>query len=421
MVDMNEFSLDGSTPSKVLTPHDSNELAKMLEDCNRQKLTVTPWGGGTLQHLGNVPSRIDSIIETSQLDEVVEYEPSDLTVSVQAGITLKQLSDTLGAHSQFLPIDVPLPELATIGGVLAVGAYGPLRLRYGPPRDFTLGLRTATVDGKIIKTGGKVVKNVAGYELTKVLVGSFGTLGIITEATFKIFPLPPSQLTLLASFSRLEDACAAVTDLWRLPTAPAALELLNSTLERLVVSEPTGQWMVAARFGGSQAVVEAARDMSARAARSHNSSAVEFADDVIGAWRAINNMPARMREAKPDAMVLQAGVPPKELDSLVHAALSIAYAQGLATPLILAHAASAIIYLTIDASEVRALEFVRQLRINIMGLRGHLFIESGPKSLKDDLGAWEPIDRAPLRLMRAIKKQFDPNNILNPGRFAGGI
>ena len=179
--------------------------------------------------------------------------------------------------------------------------------------------------------------------------------------------------------------------------------------------------MVAARFGGSQAVVEAARDKSAVAARSHNSSAVEFADDVIGVWRAINNIPAQMREAQPDAIVLRAGVPPKELDSLVRAALSIAYAQSLATPIILAHAASAVTYLKIDASETRALEFIRQLRINIIGLRGHLYIESGPKSLKDELGAWEPIDGAPLRLIRAIKKQFDPNNILNPGRFAGGI
>ena len=110
MVDITEFSLVGNTPSKVLTPQDSNELAKMLEDCNHQKLAVTPWGGGTLQHLGNVPSRMDSIIQTSKLNKVVEYEPSDLTVTVQAGITLKQLSDTLGAHSQFLPIDVPLPE-----------------------------------------------------------------------------------------------------------------------------------------------------------------------------------------------------------------------------------------------------------------------------------------------------------------------
>lgn len=421
MTDVMDFSIDGQAPSKVLTPRDANDLAEMLKECNLQKIAVTPWGGGTLQHLGNSPSRMEVVVRTTALDQVIEYEPTDLTVTVQAGITLKHLSDTLGAHNQFLPVDVPLPEKSTVGGVLAAGAYGPMRLRYGPPRDFTLGLMTATVDGTIVKSGGKVVKNVAGYELTKVLIGSFGTMGIITEATFKIFPLPQCESTLLASFAHLYEACEVVTELWQLPTPPLAIELLDSTLAQQVELNSSGQWLVAARFGGSQAVVDAARDKSAQRVHTHNCVALNFTEDVEGVWHTIAHLPAHLRDAKPDTLVLRASVPPKELQSLVRMALSIASAQGLGKPLFSAHAASAIAHVRVDFSDAKVLEYIRQLRINLIGLRGHLLIESAPKAMKDELGAWEPIDSASLRLMRAIKNQFDPNNILNPGRFAGGI
>lgn len=214
------FSLNGISPQTIYIPRDAPELAQILALCNAQNCAVVAWGGGTLQHLGNAPKQYDAVIQTANLNQVIDYAFDDLTATFGAGMTLAEIERVLAEHGQFLPLDVPHPERATIGGVLASGMNGALRLRYGPARDYMLGNRFATVDGQIIKAGSKVVKNVAGYELHKVQVGAFGTLGILTEATFKLFPKPPAEILMWASFEELRDACAAVGQVWNLPPPP---------------------------------------------------------------------------------------------------------------------------------------------------------------------------------------------------------
>lgn len=409
------FSLNGISPQTIYTPRDADELAQILAQCNAEKRAVVAWGGGTLQHLGNAPSQYDAVIQTTQLNQVIEYAFDDLTATFGAGMTLAEIERALNEHGQFLPLDVPHSERATIGGVLATGMNGALRLRYGPARDYMLGNRFATVDGQIIKAGAKVVKNVAGYELHKVQVGAFGTLGILTEATFKLFPKPPAEISLLAPFDELSDACAAVGQIWNLSTPPLAIELFDSEIARLIESNASGAWHIATRFGGSKATMAAARDLCANAANENNARSVETLDDAQKFWRAIADMPATLRESFSDALVVRVSVPPKELQNALQILLETPNA-----PRIFSHAAVASIYASFQDASASPETFVAKLRAQIHELHGHLIIESAPSTLRKNLNAWDDVN-ASFKLMQSLKRKFDPNNILNPGRFVGGL
>lgn len=418
--DMPDFELDGLRPQTIYTPRDANELAENLAECNRLKCAVIPWGGGTLQHLGNVPARLDAVIDTTRLNQVLEYAYDDLTITVQAGMTLSQIDRVLGEHGQFLPIDIPLPDHATIGGVLATGVNGGLRLRYGPARDFMIGNRFATVEGKVIKAGSKVVKNVAGYELHKLMVGSFGTLGILTEATFKIFPKPTEERWLLAGFGQLPDACAAVRHFWNLSVPPLALTLFDDKVARMAHPGVNGQWMVIARYGGTSAVVKAADDLYARAARDAGGQSVETNSEVGSLWRTVADLPATLAQAYPNALIVRGSVPPKDLETLVRLLHNTAAKHNLAAPVLFAHAASVVAYAAFEGDDAPLAHVVSTLRSELHELHGHLVIEHASAAVRTRLNAWNEVGPG-FKLMQAIKKQFDPNNILNPGRFVGGI
>lgn len=410
-----EFSLNGLNASEIFTPRDAAELAQILSQCNTQKSSVVPWGGGTLQYLGNAPTRYDAVIQTTKLNQIVEYAADDLTATFGAGMTLSEIERALAENQQFLPIDVPHPERATIGGVLASGANGALRLRYGPARDFMLGNRFATVDGSIIKAGSKVVKNVAGYELHKVQVGAFGTLGILTEATFKLFPKPPAEISVWSAFNSLNDACAAVPAIWNLNTPPLAIELLDGATMKFIEPDAQGAYFVIARFGGSPATMAAARDFCGQAAEQNNASATESAGDTIRLWRALANLPATLREKFPDALHLRISIPPQALRQALQLVADFPVA-----PHIFSHAAIASVYLSFADQYASPESFITKLRAQLHELHGHLIIESAPAPLKQTLGAWDE-PGASFKLMQALKRKFDPNNILNPGRFVGGI
>jgi len=411
-----KFSLDGMSAAEIFSPRDAEALARALAECNEQKRAVVPWGGGTLQHLGNAPARYDAVIQTTNLNQVVEYAYDDLTATFGAGMTMADIERVLSEHGQFLPIEVPHPERATIGGVLASGVNGALRLRYGPARDFMLGNRFATVDGDIIKAGSKVVKNVAGYELHKVMVGSLGTLGILTEATFKLFPKPPAEISVWAAFDELHDACAAIPQIWNLNTPPLALELLDAATMKFVEPTAQGAYFVTARFGGSNATMATARDLCMHAANEHNTRSVNVVDDTPKLWHAIADVPATLREHFSDALLVRVSVPPKELQ----AALRILSEIALTPPRIFSHAAVASIYSSFEGDAIFLESLVSKLRAQLHELHGHLVIESAPASLKKNLDVWEHVG-ASFKMMQALKRKFDPNNILNPGRFVGGI
>lgn len=420
MTDLKMLSIAELIPQTVFEPRDADELAQMLAHCNAEKHSVVPWGGGTLQHVGNPPARFDAVIETRNLDQVIEYAFDDLTITVGAGMPLAEINRVLGEHGQFLPLDIPYPARATIGGAMAANANGPLRLRYGPARDYMLGVKFATVGGQIIKAGSKVVKNVAGYELHKVQVGALGTIGILTQATFKVFPKPAAEATVVAAFDDLAGACAAVPKIWNLTTPPVALEMLDADNSRYVLPVALGNWFVVARFSGTKATMAVARDLSAGCAQENGARTTVTVDDAAALWQKIADLPAGMREKSPDALSVRLSVPPAELQNTLRLTTDIAAAQNLAPPSFFAHAAIASVYASVLGDPAALGQFVSQLRPVLHKLHGHMLIESAPPAMRKTTDVWDEVG-ASMKLMQSIKHKFDPNNILNPGRFVGGI
>src|SRR5919202_2526867 len=213
--DSTNFAVDGLTPRAVEGPESAEAVAALLRRAAGERQAVVPWGAGTKQGLGNVPRAYDLAFDLSALDQVLEYEPADLVVTAQAGVPLAALQRRWGEAGQFLALDPPYAEQATLGGTLAANASGPSRLLYGTARDLVLGMRVALPSGEVVKSGGKVVKNVVGYDLNKMHIGALGTLGLMVEVTLKVHPLPAAEATVYAEFDRLEAAGNVAGKLFR--------------------------------------------------------------------------------------------------------------------------------------------------------------------------------------------------------------
>ncbi|MDE3077934.1 MAG: FAD-binding oxidoreductase, partial [Chloroflexota bacterium] len=194
------YAVDGMAPKVVAYPKTAEQVAEIVRVAAAHRWAVIPRGGGTIIELGGIPRAVDVVICTTDMNRMLEYEPADLTCTVQAGMRLSELQARLSEHGQFLALDPPLPDKATIGGIVAANSSGPLRLRYGTCRDLLIGVRVVNPDGSITKGGGKVVKNVSGYDMCKLYTSSLGTIGIILEATFKLWPLPACESTVVASY-----------------------------------------------------------------------------------------------------------------------------------------------------------------------------------------------------------------------------
>ncbi len=213
-------AIESVTPVVAVSPGTPEEVADVLRFCNANDLVVAPAGGCTAQNIGCVPSRVDVLLRTLRLRQVEHYDPGDLTIGIGAGTTLAEVHEKLATHRQVLPITVPYPERSTIGGVLARAAQDPRRLGYGAVRDFCIGIRFVTPDGKIARAGGRVVKNVAGYDLMKLMIGSYGTLAVIVGASFKLFPQSRQTRTFAGSFQSREEAIAFRDRILRSQLAP---------------------------------------------------------------------------------------------------------------------------------------------------------------------------------------------------------
>ncbi|MDE3078068.1 MAG: FAD-binding oxidoreductase, partial [Chloroflexota bacterium] len=244
------YAVDGIAPRVAAYPKTAEQVAAIVQVAAGQKWAVAPRGGGTLMELGGIPRAVDVVVCTTDMNQIVEYEPADLTCTVQAGMRLSDLQARLSEHCQFLALDPPLPERATIGGIVAANGSGPLRLRYGTCRDLLIGIRVVNPDGNITKGGGKVVKNVSGYDMCKLYTNSLGTIGIIVEATFKLWPLPALESTVVASYPTLEKAYATARQVHRSALPVRACELLTPA-----ASDGRG-YLVAVWVGGERAALE---------------------------------------------------------------------------------------------------------------------------------------------------------------------
>jgi len=395
MVDTPALTIDGVSPRERLAPRSADEVARALHEADSAGKAVAPVGGATQLDLGMPPSRLDLAIETTGLNRVVEYEPADLTVTVEAGMRFAELQRILGEQGQFLALDPPLEDGATVGGAIATNASGPLRFAYGTARDLVIGIRVANPDGTVTHAGGRVVKNVAGYDLDKLYVGSLGTLAVIVELSFKLAPIPPSVACVAGEFSDLAAARSLVSAVMRSPLSPLAIELIGS---RRVVF----------RVGGyAQAVERQVRDLASLIA-DHGGRHTDVDWDTLLRDR----IETRRRE-----VVLKASAPISASATLVELLERNLRDFG---PTVWAHAGNGVAYAACDApTDADALQETRR-EVVALGNNSALVVERCPRVLKRSIDVWgEPGPN--LALMRAIKSKLDPNNTLNPGRYVGGI
>ena len=226
------WAIDGVEPLEVVSPSSEDQLSREVASANADGAAIFPRGGGTRIDLGGIPSRHGKVINMTGIDRVVAHNYADLTATFQAGLTMRQVSETLSRHGQMLAVDPPIPGRATIGGTLATGVSGPLKWHFGHPRDTVIGMKVVQPDGRVTKSGGQVVKNVSGYDMSRLHVGGLGTLGIILEASFKLTPVPMYEKTILAAFRGIEEAQTAALGIFNSYVMPLAMTAFDASASR---------------------------------------------------------------------------------------------------------------------------------------------------------------------------------------------
>ena len=396
-----EDAVDGLLPQMVIEPGSPQEIASVLETATRAGLRVIPRGGATKMDWGNPPRDGELIVSTRRLNRVLEHAWGDMTATVEAGCTFTQLQQTLAEHGQRVALDPLWPDRATVGGILATNDSGSLRTRFGALRDLIIGITLALADGTLAKSGGKVVKNVAGYDLPKLATGSLGTLGIITQAIFRLHPVPTETRSL--SFSNHNNA--AMNGL--------VLKILDSTLIPTGIQVRAGNSFlpeVELRFEGTATGCEAQIEQTSRIAI--GGRRIESSADV---W----NAPATLWSGAEPAVVCKFTLLPADLGAFCDKVTRVSERLHLSWRLIAQ--AAGVGQLRLEGTESAALlAAIRDLLERLESSRGSLAVLRCPLEVKRKADVWGNAGDA-LQLMRDIKAQFDPAGRLNPGRFIGGI
>ena len=401
-----QFSVDGSLPSKIMRPTDAEDAARGLRLCDLAPAPVVVWGGGTQMRLGQPPRQYAIAFSTESMSRMLEYEPADLTCRVEAGMRLNELQSALRAQGQRLPLDPPHPERSTVGGMVAANANGLGRARYGTVRDWVIGIAVAYPSGKVARAGGKVVKNVAGYDLMKLHIGALGTLGVVAEVNFKVQARPQSEATVLGHFEEPMPAIDAGAKLAHQYLAPAAAIVLDRDALRGCGLTADWRWTLALKLEGYGREVEAARDLAVRFVREAGGR-VEGQDDPTAFWDAARDWSAPDPDG--DSVLLRAITPLNGIQAVmaglpVDAHPMVQPASGVVDVRLPANAAS------MALTELRA----------AAGAQGQVVVLAAPPTIKPALDVWGPPPPG-FPIMRALKRALDPNDILNSGRFVGGI
>jgi glycolate dehydrogenase FAD-binding subunit len=403
----------GVVPTIAVTPGSPDEIAAILRFANEHRLNVVPAGGLTQQFTGNPPPQVDVLLYTSRLMEVEHYDPGDLTIGVGAGWTVAHLSAKVAADKLFFAGDPALPERATVGGMLATGLYGPHRHGYGGLRDHCIGVRFVTGDGRKAKGGGRVVKNVAGYDMMKLLIGSWGTLGIMTSASFKLFPAPRQTRTFVTEFASAADAFAFRNRMLHSPLDPICLELISPEAGGLLATSAT--WAILLRAAGSDIVL----------ARYRAELGTAVSREVEGQgerdlWQSASDFSHSVRERHPRSLVLSMTLPLADVQPVLDQVAEVANSNGLTVATIGRVGVGHLLVGMWSApqSEVMQASFVNA----VSGVRDRLprdvsmAVLHCPEDGRGQITAWT-VTPTDLESMRAVKDTLDPNEVLNRGRF----
>ena len=393
-------AIEGKLPEIVCRPQSAEQIAAALRLCTEAEVAVIPWGGGTAMAIGNPPRQAGVVIELGKLNRVIEHDHANLTATVQSGITLSALQTSLAPQMQFAPLDAPLPERATVGGTVAANLNGPRRSYYGSVRDLVIGMKVVFAAGEQIKAGGKVVKNVAGYDMCKLFVGSLGTLGIITEVTLRMSPIPESAATVIAS-ATLAQAERFTDELSRSQLLPAAVFLSNDG--------DTEQWRLAVWCEGfEETVARHLRNLDDIAARVGMNTGPLRGGTHNEFWEMLRDFPLQ-----PGCLIYRVTLPRAKIFDFTRRV------QSWAGVKLIGDVGAGTVWLALPAHRSGLEKFVELIEV-ARQQHGHAVVFTAPAELKQGVEVWGP-SPATISLQREIKRQFDPKGLLNPGRLLAGL
>ena len=402
----------GVQPLVVAEPASAETLAALLAFADGEGLAVLPRGGGTQMGMGFPPQRGEIVLSLEALNHIIEHAPHDQTVTVEAGFPLATLQEHLAQTGQWLALDPPLRPGATVGGLIATALAGPRRLRYGGVRDQILGVQVALADGTLARGGGKVVKNVAGYDLPKLFTGALGTLGVVLSASFRLYPLPADSQTLICAAPALEPLCAAAQAITASTLTPTAIDLLGP--------ESDGQpYRLAVRFQSrvERAVTEQLATLRALLGALAEDAEALHGPDEAAFWQALD-VPPSAHDVGASWLDARAALLPGEVMGWL-AALRTTAARDAFSVRWRAHAGHGAVRAHLAGQPDALLAATQTLRKAAEDARGALVIEEYAPELAARIDPWGA--PSALDLMRRVKAQFDPHNTLNPGRYVGGI
>ena len=453
-----QYAIDGLTPAAVIFPKNTAEVSDVVKFANAHHLSIVPWGSGSQIRMGNPPGKLNLVVSTKRLNHMLDVDTQNLTITVEAGVKLRDIQARLAteedrcylpledldiapdeiicsdrSHSGcFIPLDPPCSEKATIGGVVAGNASGPRRLLYNLPRDIILGVRFVTPQGDVPGSGGKTVKNVSGYDVSKLMVGSMGSLGIITEMTFRLMPLPEKMETLLFGFKSLAAAHGFVKSILKTKLLPAAVETMNAAAyEHLgftgVPDFSPGRFVVAISLEAfAPAVDRMEREMLMLAKNNGADANAVFGEHKhLQFWLTVSD---------------QAAILDTKYSNLIRAKVNcrisqwqdiLAFTDNALTALkidhtLQAHSGSGICLINLlmdekaDGLKQKATAFLEELLQLSRKAGGNTVIQNAPTDMKPKLKIWGEIG-SDFVAMKLLKKQLDPNGVMSPGRFVGGL
>ncbi|MBT4074894.1 MAG: FAD-binding oxidoreductase [Chloroflexi bacterium] len=416
------YELDGITPSRIERPDSVDALSATLKQINDGAQSAVLWGGGTRMHVGNFVSKYDVAVDMTGLDQIVDYRPSDLVVVAEAGMTVSALQAELGKNNQRLPFDVQSPDSATIGGSLASNNVGPLRNAYGGIRDMVIGMSVVQADGTMTKSGGSVVKNVAGYDMARLHIGALGTLGAISTVAFKIGPIPQTMRTVAAWFDSVEAAAVAGMRITNGSFMPEAVIVVAGaravTHAKELATQNSGSAsenavvLVIALAAGPATVERQVQDTTSTlgAAMADGFVVLDGADQgtswkLAGQPGGTPSLAIRSTQKPTSALELVSTLSKSSISGDIHLVGQVGFGTVEA-------------YWNGETSAIPGI--IESARSAAHNVGGALMIERCPPELKSDLDVFGDLG-APLEIMRRMKQQYDPKGTLSPGRFAGRI
>ena len=452
-----QYAVDGVIPKAVVFPKNTRMVAALVQCACRGNLAIVPWGSGTKMAMGNPPKRLDLVVCMARMNHMLDVDTANLTITVEAGVKFRDVQARLAteedrcylpledlkteagelvcsdrSHSGcFLPMDPPFSERATMGGVVATNTTGPRRLLYGLPRDLVLGVRFVTPKGDIIGAGGKTVKNVSGYDVSKLMIGSMGSLGILCEMTMRLLPLPEKMETLLFSFDAFSDAGAFAAAILGTKLLPAAVEVANkAAIENMDLRgsldfSPGSHVIMVALEAFDEAVARMHKELLAMAQHFKTKGHSLVQEDKHRLfWLTVGELQGSAHQRFPRLVALQLNYPLSAWKALFEFA-DKTLSQARLDHTMLCHAGNSVTLINLlsgtkGTDDKALIEAVQALLAECRKAGGNLVVQRAPADLKKALPVWgEPGSDLPL--MKRIRVELDPLGVMNPDRFAVGL